>query len=76
MYAAKQIPGSGFVNRKSTLNRDESFLGFFAFYFWNVFYANSFMKRNGSDFFGRIGFPVRKLPVFAADQISYRSLTI
>ena len=44
--------------------------------FLHLFYVNSFIKHNGSNFFGRIIFPVQIFPVFAADQISTRSLTI
>ena len=75
-FIRNEVSGSGFVNIKSTLDRDESFLLFLNSVVYNLCYMNSFVKRNGSDLFGRIGFSVQIFPIFAADQISTPSLTI
>ena len=71
-----QVSGSGLVNDKSTLNRDESFLDFLHFTFCNRIYMNSFMKQNGLGFSRRLRFLVQKFPIFAAAQVSTLSLPI
>ena len=75
LYKIKKS-GSGFVNRKSTLNRDESILCFLHFVFEIGFIRIHLSNVTDQISFGWIGFPVQKLPVSAADQISYPSLTI
>ena len=68
--------GSGLRNGESPLHRDESFLDCSHSVLKYRFRRNWLMKLDGSGFVRRIGFPVQKVPVFAADQVYTLNLTI